>query len=148
MKKLQKQAKHYNAASRDLQNLKPGDNVRMQPSPGEKTWKLGKVVEEISPRKYKIAVDGKFFTRNRKYLRYTKENGSVKAQKAREDPSPETHIETESVLEDLADNENNPTDHCLEQQTPQAQHHNSPEPIRTQFGRAVKRPTYLNNYVS
>ena len=73
-KKLEKQAKYYNRTSRSLKSLKPGEIIQMQPNLGEKVWQKGKVITEVSPRKYKVEVNGKIYDRNRKFLRRTSEN--------------------------------------------------------------------------
>ena len=67
IKKLEKQAKYYNRTSKSLKNLKPGEIIRMQPTPGEKVWRKGKVITEVSPRKYQVEVNGKSYYRNRSF---------------------------------------------------------------------------------
>ena len=148
-KKLEKQAKYYNRTSKSLKNLKPGEIIRMQPTPGEKVWRKGKVITEVSPRKYQVEVNGKSYYRNRKFLRRTSENSR-------------SENYDESLSDDLSFEEENHDDHRT--RPPDDTHQPrgaSPEPRgaspeivrpilrepqRTRSGRAVRTPSYLQDY--
>ena len=67
-----KQAKHFDQHTKQLSELKSGDIVRMK-LPGETQWSQAVVSSKIAPRSYKVEVNGRFYTRNRKQLRSTKE---------------------------------------------------------------------------
>ncbi|XP_064115239.1 uncharacterized protein LOC135221369 [Macrobrachium nipponense] len=60
-KKLIRQAKYYNRSCKNLVLLKPGDVIRVQPVPGKREWKKGKVIKEVSNRIYRIEVEGKVY---------------------------------------------------------------------------------------
>ena len=144
-KKLENQKKYYNRSSRNLKVLKPGDVIRLQPNPGEKYWKKGKVVEEISPRKYKVSVNGKYYVRNRKFLRYTTEGGDeIESSSEYEDSGPEVEAPTGRVEIEM--------DASPEQQGPINPQHQDQvqdnEPYKTQRGREIRRPRYLNDFVT
>ena len=67
-----KQAKHFDQHTKQLSELKSGDIVRMK-LPGETQWSQAVVSSKIAPRSYKVEVNGRFYRRNRKQLRSTKE---------------------------------------------------------------------------
>ena len=74
--KLQKanQAKYYNRGTRELDDLLPGDIVRIQPSCKRKQWKKVKVDSKVSSRSYNVKTeDGGLYRRNRRHLRRTNE---------------------------------------------------------------------------
>ena len=58
LRKLEKQAKYYNKSSKDLKRLSAGEIIRLQPDPGQKVWRKGKVIKEVLPRRYKIHING------------------------------------------------------------------------------------------
>ena len=57
----------------DLGVLKEGDVVRLQPiQRGEREWKIGKIIKQLSYRKYQVLCKNKILIRNRKFLRLIK----------------------------------------------------------------------------
>ena len=77
--KLQKakQNVNYNQGARELDDLHPGDIVRLQPlgSIGkDKQWAQARVEAKVDIRSYQVRTeDGRVFRRNRKHLRRTRE---------------------------------------------------------------------------
>ena len=77
--KLQKakQSINYNQGARELDDLHPGDIVRLQPlgSIGkDKQWAQARVEAQVDIRSYQVRTeDGRVFRRNRKHLRRTRE---------------------------------------------------------------------------
>ena len=74
--KLQKakQANYYNRGTKELDDLLPGDIVRIQPSCKRKPWKKGKMDSKVSIRSYNVkAENGGLYRRNRRNLRCTYE---------------------------------------------------------------------------
>lgn len=77
--KLQKakQSINYNQVARELDDLHPGDMVRLQPlgSIGkDKQWAQARVEAKVDNRSYQVRTeDGRVFRRNRKHLRRTRE---------------------------------------------------------------------------
>lgn len=70
----QRQAKYYNRNAKDLESLKIGDVVRIQPRKKHTIWEKAKVVERIDERSYLVETeDGVRRRRNRRHLRSTRE---------------------------------------------------------------------------
>jgi hypothetical protein len=67
-----KQKKFFDRGSRQLDELKVGDAVRMR-LPGEKTWSKGAVVKQPGDRSYIVRVNGRSYRRNRRQLILTPE---------------------------------------------------------------------------
>ena len=67
-----KQAKYFDQHTKQLSELKSGDIVRMK-LPGGTQWSQAVVSSKIASRSYKVEVNGRFYRRNRKQLRSTKE---------------------------------------------------------------------------
>ena len=72
--KKQTAALRQNEHRKDLKPLKPGDNVRIQPTRlGEKEWKPATVTKQLKNRTYEVTTtDGQIYTRNRQFLRTAK----------------------------------------------------------------------------
>ena len=76
-KKHQKSQAYYHRTAKDLNELKPGDTVRVKPEgllKGQE-WKKGTVSQNCGYRSYDVNVDGKLLRRNRVHL---KEDQQVK----------------------------------------------------------------------
>ena len=68
-----RQEKNYNVGTRELEQLKPGEEVRIAPVQGRK-WIMGTVLKEKNKRQYDVRKeDGGIITRNRRDLRKTKQ---------------------------------------------------------------------------
>ena len=76
-KKHKKSQAYYDSTAIDLNELKPGDTVRVKPEgllKGQE-WKKGTVSQDCGYRSYDVNVDGKLLRRNRVLL---KEDQKVK----------------------------------------------------------------------
>ena len=77
--KLQKakQSMHYNRGAKELEELRPGDVVRIQPQKtqfGKKEWTQARVEGKVDIRSYQVRTeDGRAYRRNRRHLRRTQE---------------------------------------------------------------------------
>ena len=71
-----KQSIHYNKGTKELEELRPGDIVRLQPrkSVGKTAgWQQAKVEGKVDTRSYQIRTeDGRVYRRNRRHLRRTR----------------------------------------------------------------------------
>ena len=72
-----KQSFYYDRGSKELNDLQPGDVVRIQPPRGigrRKSWTKARVGEKVDVRSYEVRTeDGRVLRRNRRNLRLTKE---------------------------------------------------------------------------
>ena len=72
-----KQSLYYDRGSKELNDLQPGDVVRIQPPRGigrRKPWTKARVGEKVDIRSYEVRTeDGRVLRRNRRHLRLTKE---------------------------------------------------------------------------
>ena len=72
-----KQSFYYDRGSKELNDLQPGDVVRIQPPRGigrRKPWTKARVREKVDVRSYEVRTeDGRVLRRNRRHLRPTKE---------------------------------------------------------------------------
>lgn len=69
-RKQERQCAYYNRSARDLDKLKPGDCVRIQPFEPHTQWRLGTVQKIVDARSYDIKLQsGGVLRRNRKHLR-------------------------------------------------------------------------------
>lgn len=86
----QKAKQYYDRGSKELPQLKIGEQVRVKPSPSQrdKRWRLGTCQQQLSPRSYIVDVGGREFRRNRKFLRTTQE-----LQPDNSEPEPPDQIE-------------------------------------------------------
>ena len=77
--KLQKakQSMHHNRGAKELEELRPGDVVRIQPQKtqfGKKEWTKARVEGKVDIRSYQVRTeDGRAYRRNRRHLRRTQE---------------------------------------------------------------------------
>ena len=76
--KLQKakESLYYNKGAKELEELRPGGIVRLQPSTSQtgkkKDWTQARVKGKVDIRSYQVRTeDGRVFGRNRGHLRYT-----------------------------------------------------------------------------
>ena len=70
-KKHQKSQAYYDRTAKDLNELKPGDTIRVKPEgllKGQE-WKKGTVSQNCGYRSYDVNVDGKLLRRNRVHLK-------------------------------------------------------------------------------
>ena len=76
--KKAKQAMYYDRGTKELEQLLPGDLVRIQPQPSKirkrKEWTLASVEGKVDIRSYQVRTeDGRVYRRNRRHLRRTRE---------------------------------------------------------------------------
>ncbi len=65
-----RQAKYYNRTVKDMDLLKKGDSVRVQPCEPHKDWKPAQVIKPVGPRSYEVKLEsGGAVRRNRRHLR-------------------------------------------------------------------------------
>ena len=81
--KLQKakQSEYYNKGTKELEELRPGDIVRIQPQKSQfgkkKEWTRARVEGKVDIRSYQVRTeDGRSYRRNRRHLRRTRETMS------------------------------------------------------------------------
>ena len=72
-----KQKHYYDRNSKDLEPIKIGQTVRIEPVViGEKIWQKGRCIEQLGPRQYKVKLtSGGEIIRNRRQLITTNEKG-------------------------------------------------------------------------
>ncbi|KAK7899105.1 hypothetical protein WMY93_019958 [Mugilogobius chulae] len=74
LKNQQRQSKYYNQTAKDMDSLKPGDAVRVQPFGTNTLWNKAKVSTPLGNRSYVVELDtGSVLRRNRRHLRKTVE---------------------------------------------------------------------------
>lgn len=119
MNTRQRQEKYYNRTARDLDCLKEGDSVRVQPFEPCRTWKTAKVLRTVSPRSYEVELEtGGVLRRNRRHLRHNHSPPSSSSQT-------ETMTKTQTVV--TAKRGDNAA-------------------VTTRSGRQVRTPAYLKDY--
>ena len=69
-----KQAFYFNKGAKELEDLSPGDTVRMKPADNKKEWRKARVIEKVEPRSYIIDAGGHQYRRNRRHLVKTQES--------------------------------------------------------------------------
>ncbi|XP_023815343.1 uncharacterized protein K02A2.6-like isoform X2 [Oryzias latipes] len=69
-KNRERQSKYYNRTARDMDNLNPGDSVRVQPFEPHGLWDKARVCKTLGDRSYEVEMDnGRVLRRNRRHLR-------------------------------------------------------------------------------
>ena len=105
--KLQKsiQSFHYNKGTRELQELKPGDTVRVQPLKlGKKNWVQAQVDEKVDIRSYRVRTeDDSVYRRNRRHLRRTRETPITKTEELPDKVRPDEPTRAQTKVEELPD---------------------------------------------
>ena len=138
-----RQAWYYDRAARDLDFLRPGDTVRIQPMGYQKEWRSATVQREVSPRSYEVVDEQQgMYRRNRRQLRRTSELP----------PSPQVPDDIQVSSESVADQQWNVQEPATEiassQDEPPASETREvlipTEPRRS--SRARKSPAYLKDY--
>ncbi len=67
-----RQEMYYNRHAKDINILKLGDQVRVQPAMLQKIWQKATVLEAVNNQSYKVELDkGGVLRRNRRHLRHT-----------------------------------------------------------------------------
>uniref|UniRef100_A0A8C7WX48 Gypsy retrotransposon integrase-like protein 1 n=1 Tax=Oryzias sinensis TaxID=183150 RepID=A0A8C7WX48_9TELE len=69
-KNRERQSKYYNRTARDMDNLNPGDSVRVQPFEPHGLWDKARVCKTLGDRSYEVEMDnGRVLRRNCRHLR-------------------------------------------------------------------------------
>ena len=73
-----KESLYYNKGAKELEELRPGDKVRLRPSTSQigkkKDWTQARVEGKVDIRSYQVRTeDGRVYRRNRRHLRHTHE---------------------------------------------------------------------------
>lgn len=119
-----RQAACYNRHAKDLDPLKQGDRVRVQPEEHNKTWRKATVMKSVDCRSYDVQLDsGNILRRNRRHLRKDKA----------------TEVEKTKTCQPAEVNRDCVTGSKLST--------DSPGVTITKSGRKVIRPYYLKDYV-
>lgn len=118
----QRQAKYYNHTIKDMDTLKAGDCVRVQPLEPNTTWKRARVVTPVGHRSYKVELDSRsVWRRNRRHLRRAMDTERVT-------PTPTRPVDTGETQVPTQDTGNNYS-------------------VATRSGCVVQKPRYLNDFV-
>lgn len=113
----QRKEKYYNRTAKDMDTLKSGDSVRVQPCDTHKGWRPAKVVQQVSHRSYEVEL----------------ESGGVLRRHLRRNPTKLTPVQ------------NAPTQTVTEAATPSSGPAENQDTV-TRSGRRVVRPHYLRDY--
>ena len=93
-----KQAHYYNQGSKDLQQLKPTQIVRIQPNGQHKTWRKAMMTKQVGIRSYEVETEGGTYLRqNRRKLRTTTEDHNTSTV----DP-PVTRKQSDAVIKSIS----------------------------------------------
>ena len=72
----ERQGFYYNRHAKNLPQIKPGQNVRMQ-LPNEVRWSVGICRKRLDNRSYLVEVNGRVYRRNRRHLRMEYGRGNI-----------------------------------------------------------------------
>uniref|UniRef100_A0A3B3RV52 Gypsy retrotransposon integrase-like protein 1 n=1 Tax=Paramormyrops kingsleyae TaxID=1676925 RepID=A0A3B3RV52_9TELE len=137
----QRQLTYYNRSAKDLDMLKQGDPVRIQPFEPHKIWRKGTVVEPIDLRSYSIQLDsGGVIRRNRRHLR--RDHGTPRVSH-----QPETVVPDNTKHAGTADAQPQ-TSNNVENQMKNTEQSHIPASVVTKSGRLIKKPQYLKDYIT
>lgn len=156
--KLQKskQSFHYNRGTRELQELKPGDTVRVQPlKPGNKNLVQAQVDEKVDIRWYRVRTeDGSVYKRNTRHVRRTQETPKTKTEELPDKVLPDepTRAQTKAVeLPDKVCSDESPPPSIAPttvEQWPAGGTLTTQVPTTTRSGRIVRPPERYQYYIS
>ena len=137
-----RQAKYHDASAKDLEPLKKGDVVRIQPKKKHVVWEKAKVVEQVSHRSYIVETEqGVRRRRNRRHLRKTAERYQsaveiVPSSRNQQPAQTRSDANKESV-------ESARSTHVMQTMP---EHEQAPAQTR-RSSRNKRSPTYLGDYV-
>ncbi|XP_033731751.1 uncharacterized protein K02A2.6-like [Pecten maximus] len=150
----EKQAYYYNRGTKQLGDLMIGDCVRIRPHGHNKSWTKAVVQDQPNIRSFNVQTeDGRVYRRNRRHLRKTHEicNPFVPNDELASNPEnlptndPKDCNNSQAVMDNPETLPSQPVQEEPVSAPPNATT-NSPQIHRTRYGRAVKRPTYLDDY--
>ena len=126
--KQEKQKYFYDKSKRNLNELKPGDTIRVQ---SEKKWEPGVVVQKAdTPRSYHVQTQRGSYRRNRKHLMKTNENP--------------TNIDRDLDFDDQGGEQVENNTQSIEPQ----ENASGAKPYVTRSGRVVRIPERFKDYVT
>ncbi|CAM4713618.1 unnamed protein product [Leuciscus chuanchicus] len=130
----QRQCAYYDRSAKDLDELEPGDRVRVQPFAPYNVWRLGNIQRPIDARSYEVLLDtGNVLRRNRRHLR--RAPGATPSRPPDIDTDDTGHSETASPL-------------CTSENVTPLDNTNSDVPVTTRSGRIVKKPSRYMDFVA
>ena len=144
-----KQVRRYNKSAKDLPTLQEGDTVMIQPRRSGALWTKAIVVKRLSRRSYRVrTLDGAVYRRNRRQLRLCPEEEREGCEYdfccLPEEEEPDTEPETtETETEQQSDSEEED-----EEQEQDNESNVSPNIVTTRAGRTVRKPAYLQSYIT
>jgi hypothetical protein len=129
-KRKEKAEFYYNRNAKDLNELDPGDTVRIRPSGNKQNWTKAKVNGKLNIRSYQVTTeDGRTYRRNRKHLRVSHE--------------PYEECLTSPSIDHKSDEDH--TENC---ENPLIEKTNHPEtPARRYPKRKIKMPDKFNDFL-
>ena len=148
-----RQQKYYNRGARDLDHLKDGDPVFMQPHAlHDHTWWKGHVSRKVGIRSYEVEADGHTYIPNRRHLRKVSppQSSEVKEQPVDRNtvnqPNDSSHSEPMRVVEtnDSVAMERTVT---ATQSTATSETPTDEQVIKTRSGRVSLRPKRFQDFV-
>ncbi|KAK5853431.1 hypothetical protein PBY51_007214 [Eleginops maclovinus] len=129
-----RQSAYYNRSARDLDSLKPGDCVRIQPFGPHTLWRLGKVLRAVDARSYEVQLQsGGVLRRNRKHLRRAHGQTLTECIDLETVVVPPQTVPEPHTAADMADTDS-PGDEVL--------------PVTTRAGRTVVKPQRYKDFVN
>ena len=140
-----KQSYYYNRGAKELQELHPGDVVRLEPSKG-KTWRKAEVERQADIRSYEVRTeDGRVFRRNRRQLRLSKESLKPVVLDPVPFPPPKGFPSLPAAAQPQSYKPPSKQDACKPQsredeKTPSPKEQTHDAPVVTRSGRLVKPP--------
>ena len=148
LKRKEVQTKYYNCSRKELPPLKKDNTVRVHPMSTDRQWFKAKVEEKVDIRSYVVQKeDGQICRRNRRHLRAIK--GTICQFKYRKIPkrqSQETKLPNQKKeCESSAKTTEDTSPGSVLQ--PDTIHSPSEQGKQTRSGRAVKLPSYLNDFI-
>lgn len=149
-KEKDRQAHYYNRTAKDLRELQPGDTVRMKPTQlRDKEWKKGTIIGREGSRSYNVQTQDGTYRRNRSHLKDTREErNDFTVFPEYTSPSIEDLPENDRkpAIDETADLEQNANDQPMVITSSEVTTNRESAPT-TRYGRVVKPPRYLENYV-
>ena len=131
-----KQVHYYNQGSKDLQQLKPTQFMRIQPHGQHKTWRKAMMTKQVGIRSYEVEIEGGI------YLRRKEDN--YEPQQKITTPAQLIHQQHENNQMQRPNLFQLPIESIIAQATPQLQQ----KPTTTRSGRTTRPPNYLKDYVT
>ena len=150
---------HFDRGAQELEELNPGDLVRIQPQQSKlqkrKDWKLARIEGKVDIRSYQVRTEGgRVYRRNRRHLRRTRETPSDRSLEEvlptrpnPSSPSPSCNVPklsttpgtSESQKQQAAVVQRTPVKHLVPSAS--SKQETAPPVITTRSGREIRPPT-------